>query len=229
MPATEATDVRVVYEGGRVVLGVVLHDSEPNAVFQNQMQRDGSFDTDDSFAWIIDSFLDGRTGYFFEINPAGAMGDGLVTLSGGGGGRWRWRRRWWWGRWRRRRQYQPVVGRYLDGARAPHGYGVERRNRDPFRTLNFNPNLTAWGINFRRTVRRKNEESLWTSYALNQGLTRVVSAGRVEGLSDVSQGLGLDLKPYAVGESVVCCRSGPRWPTAISGSTPSTTSHPRCR
>ena len=69
----------------------------------------------------------------------------------------------------------------------------------PFRTLNFNPALTSWGINFRRTIRRRNEESLWTGYALNQGLARIVSAGRIDGLNDVSQGLGLDVKPYAVG------------------------------
>ncbi len=48
-------------------------------------------------------------------------------------------------------------------------------------------------------IRRKNEESLWTAHALNQGLTRVVNAGRVEGLTDLSQGVGLDLKPYGVG------------------------------
>jgi hypothetical protein len=190
MPATEATEVRLVYEGGRVVLGVVLHDSEPGALFQNQMQRDGSFNTDDSFAWIIDSFLDGRTGYFFEINPAGAMGDGLVTQSGGGrggggGGGGGSINRSWDGIWTARVR------------RTDTGWSAEIEI--PFRTLNFNPDLTAWGINFRRTVRRKNEESLWTSYALNQGLARVVSAGRVEGLGDVSQGVGLDLKPYAVG------------------------------
>ena len=40
----------------------------------------------------------------------------------------------------------------------------------PFRTLNFDPNGTAWGINFQRTVRRKNEDSLWTGHARNQGL-----------------------------------------------------------
>jgi hypothetical protein len=191
-PATEPTDVRIIYDEDRVVLGVVLHDSEAHALLQNQMQRDGSFDADDSFAWIIDSFLDGRTGYFFEINPAGAMGDGLVSLAsggnGGGGGSG---------------DGGGTINRSWDGIwmarvrRTSSGWSAEVEI--PFRTLNFNPRLTAWGINFRRTIRRKNEESLWTGHALNQGLTRVVNAGRVDGLADVSQGVGLDLKPYAVG------------------------------
>jgi hypothetical protein len=39
----------------------------------------------------------------------------------------------------------------------------------PFRTLNFNPNSDTWGINFQRTVRRKNEDSIWMGWARNQG------------------------------------------------------------
>ena len=49
------------------------------------MQRDQSFEADDRFMLAIDPFLDGRTGYFFEINPSGAMGDGLITSPTGGG------------------------------------------------------------------------------------------------------------------------------------------------
>ena len=37
-PATEATEVRVVYDAERIVIGVALHDSEPQALLQNQMQ-----------------------------------------------------------------------------------------------------------------------------------------------------------------------------------------------
>ena len=48
-------------------------------------------------------------------------------------------------------------------------------------------------------MRRKNENSLWTGHSLNQGLARMSNAGRVEGLEGISQGLGLDLKPYVVG------------------------------
>lgn len=98
----------------------------------------------------------------------------------------------------------------------------------PFRTLNFNLDLTAWGINFRRTVRRKNEESLWTGYALNQGLTRIVNAGRLEGLQGLSQGVGLDIKPYVVGHLSSAPAFGRPSGTATSASTRSTTSRPPC-
>ena len=84
-PATERTEVRLLYDAGRLILGVICHDSEPDRVLGNQLQRDQSFDADDRFIWTLDTFLDGRTGYFFEINPYGAMGDGLVGPTTGFG------------------------------------------------------------------------------------------------------------------------------------------------
>src|SRR5690606_2258283 len=66
----------------------------------------------------------------------------------------------------------------------------------PFRTLNFDPAAPAWGINFQRTVRRKSEESLWTGHLRNQGLRRMSNAGLLLGIRDVSQGMGLDVRPY---------------------------------
>ena len=38
--------------------------------------------SDDMFAVTIDPFADGRSGYFFEINPAGLMHDGLLNVLG---------------------------------------------------------------------------------------------------------------------------------------------------
>ncbi len=51
----------------------------------------------------------------------------------------------------------------------------------PFRSLAFDPNAPAWGINFQRTVRRKQEELLWTGYQRNQGLQRMANAGLLVG------------------------------------------------
>ena len=184
-PATEQTEVRIVYDEARLVLGVICHDSEPARVLGNQMQRDQSFDADDRFMWTIDSFLDGRSGYFFEINPSGAMGDGLIDPSNQDGDLGADINKSWDGIWLARVR------------RTNHGWTAEIEI--PFRTLNFDPASSAWGMNFQRTIRRKNEESLWTGHARNQGVARMSNAGRVAGFGGLSQGLGLDLKPYAVG------------------------------
>ncbi len=183
-PATERTEVRILFDRHHLYLGVWCYDSEPDRLLGNQMQRDQEFEGDDRFMWALDTFLDGRTGYYFEINPAGAMGDGLVTPGTGG-------------------SLSGDVNMSWDGIwvarvrRTADGWLAEVQI--PFRTINFDPGAEVWGVNFQRTIRRRNEESLWTGHARNQGLTRMANAGRLTGLRDVSQGLGLDVKPYAVG------------------------------
>jgi len=202
-PATERTEVRLVYEADRLILGIICFDGEPDRVLGNQMQRDRPFGADDRFMWTIDTFLDGRTGYYFEINPAGAMGDGLVDPAADTG-------------WNN--DFGSGINRSWDGiwvARVRRsGVGWTAEVEIPFRTLNFDPNADAWGINFQRTIRRKNEDVLWTGHARNQGLARMTNAGRVEGLDSISQGLGLDLKPYAVGN--VSAAPGRGRPDALS-------------
>jgi hypothetical protein len=56
------------------------------------------------------------------------------------------------------------VGRHLDRRVARSEIGWTLEIEIPFSTLNFDPNAEAWGINFQRTVRRKNEESLWSGW-----------------------------------------------------------------
>jgi hypothetical protein len=185
-PATERTEVRIAFDRQRLYLGVTCYDSEPDGIRGKQMLRDADLGSDDRFMWAIDSFLDGRTGYYFEINPVGLMGDGLIAQGDSGpttaGGN---------------------VSKEWDGiwlARVHRGAaGWTAEIELPFRTVNFDPGSASWGINFQRTVRRKNEESVWSGHARNQGLLRMTNAGRVTGLTGMSQGAGLDIKPHAVG------------------------------
>lgn len=181
-PATEPTEVRIVYSRDALYMGVTCYDSEPEKWLGFQRGRDGFLGSDDRFMWTIDTFLDGRSAYFFEMNPSGLMADALQGS-------------------------EDVSNRQWDGIwnarvhRSDIGWTLEIEI--PFRTLNFNPTSDAWGINFQRTVRRKNEESLWMGWARNQGLRRMTNAGLLTGLRtrEVTQGHGLDIKPYLVGEA----------------------------
>ena len=178
-PATERTEVRIVFDRDRMIMGVTLFDSEPDRLLGNQMQRDQPFEGDDRFMWSLDPYLDGRSGYFFEINPSGAMGDGLITDVNGGVNKS------WDGIWLARVR------------RTAAGWSAEIEI--PFKTINFNPDNDAWGANFQRTVRRKNEESYWTGWRRTEGLNRMANAGRIEGLTSITQGIGLDMRPYMLG------------------------------
>jgi len=174
-PPTEHTEIRIVFDRDALYIGVLLFDSEPDRLLGNTMKRDEFLSADDRFMWTIDTFFDQQTGYFFEMNPSGLMADALM-LPGGGN------ERGWDGIWNAR------------AVRSEMGWTLEIEL--PFRTLSFDPEAPAWGINFQRTVRRKNEELLWSGHERNQGLRRMSNAGLLLGISDVTQGRGLDLKPY---------------------------------
>jgi hypothetical protein len=172
---SEPTEIRILYDREALCIGAMMYDSDPSGILAFQRERNAGLGTDDRFMWILDTFRDGRTGYFFEVNPAGLMGDGLLGVMVNKS---------WDGIWE-------VRTRILES-----GWSAEIRI--PFSTLNFDPTLDAWGINFQRTIRRRNEEILWSGWRRNQPLTRPVHAGVVTGIQGVSQGIGLEVKPYAL-------------------------------
>ena len=182
-PSTERTEIRILFDEDRLYIGAAFFDSEPAALLGNQMVRDGSLGADDRFIWVLDPLYTQRGGYYFEVNPAGAMGDAQLVAASNGIGTTQ--NRAWDGIWSAR------VRR--------HERGWTAEIEIPFRTLSFDPRQQAWGANFQRTVRRKNEESFWASWGRNQGIYSLDTAGRIEGLADISQGLGLDAQPYVTG------------------------------
>ncbi len=176
---SEPTELRIAYDAQNFYIGAIFYDSEPDGILGYQKARDAFLSTDDRFMWIIDTFQDGRTAYFFETNPAGLMADALLSNGGNSNSRS------WDGIWEAR------------VARGAYGWSAEIRI--PFSTLNFDPDRDTWGINFQRTIRRKNEEMLWSGFRRDEGLRRPVHAGQVTGLRGMSQGIGLEVKPYSVG------------------------------
>ena len=175
---TERTEIRVVFNRDHLYIGATMFDSEPDKLKGNTRKRDEFLSADDRFMWTMDTFLNQQTGYFFELNPAGLMADALMGPGGTNAREWD-------GIWNAK-----VLQSEL-------GWVVEIDI--PFLTLAFDPNAPAWGINFQRTVRRKNEELLWTGHQRNQGLRRMATAGLLVGLKDIAQGRGWELKPYAAG------------------------------
>ena len=176
---TEKSEIYVIYNKDNLYIGAKLYDSDPSGILAYQKRRDAWLVTDDRFMLILDTFLDERTGYFFEINPAGLLGDGIL----GSGGHWNVNKSWD-GIW----DVRVVID--------DEGWSAEIVI--PFRTLNFDPELDTWGINFQRTIRRKNEDARWSGYRRNQNLTEPVHAGHITGLKNLTQGKGLEVKPYGI-------------------------------
>ena len=175
---TERSEIRIAYDENNLYIAIQFYDKESEEIKAFQKKRDVSLKTDDQFQWILDTYLDGRNAYYFAINPAGAIGDGLLTIGQGSSLNLNWDGIW--------RAWTHI-----------HAEGWSAEIRIPFRTLNFDPNNDTWGINFQRTIRRKNEEILWSGHLRSQGLLRPQNAGILSGLNGITQGIGLEAVPYA--------------------------------
>ena len=64
----------------------------------------------------------------------------------------------------------------------------------PFKSLSFDPNTDAWGLNFSRNIKRRNEDMAWVSRNRRWDPS---SAGLMTGLAGLDQGVGLDIVPSA--------------------------------
>lgn len=175
-PPSQRTLVRLLFDKDNLYVAVRCFDASPGQIRAVQLQRDSSMVSDDHVELVIDPFDDGRNGYFFQLSAGGAKADGLVES-----GRREPRREWdglWFGR----------VTRDAEGWVAEFAI--------PVKTISFNPDAPAWGLNVQRTIRRSQEIVRWATPRANSAVTNLAEAGRVEGLDGLDRGLGLTLKPY---------------------------------
>ena len=183
-PPTERTEVRILYTRNEVFFGVACYDSEPRGIVATELRRDVSQELDDYFEIVIDSSHDRRNAYLFQINPLGTQRDGLITdesRSDSGDGDPGW------------------DGVWTSEARiTPQGWTATIAI--PFSTLNFmQSHDVIWGINFKRFIRRKNEEDLWSGWRRTFGATKISEAGELHGISEIGSARLFIVKPYVLG------------------------------
>ncbi len=177
-PASQETEVRVLYTPKVLYIGLLLRDSEPERIISKEMQRDEPLWRDDAVDVVLDTFDDDRNAYLFETNPNGARTDAMITDEG------RSFNLQWDGVW-------DVAAR-----RSADGWSAELAI--PFSTLRFDPRAESWGFNVLRYVRRRAEQSFWAPILLDGDVKRVSLYGRLTGLRGIEPGLNLNLKPFAL-------------------------------
>ena len=188
-PATERTEVRILYDAEHVYIGVRAFDSNPDGVIATEMRRDSpQLLEEDNFQIILDTFRDSRSGYMFVTNPLGAKLEQQVFEEGGGnlrGGSASNINRDWNGVW--------------DAAARRTTQGWDAEIVIPMVTVRSpEVDVQTWGVNFMRNIRRKNEQVYWAPVPKPYGLTRVSEAGTLTGMSGVTRGLDLRLKPFLI-------------------------------
>ena len=174
-PATERTEIRVVYYRQALYVGVICADSQPELIVTKEMRRDGDIEGDDSITIVLDTYLDHRNAFYFAFNSNGARKDALV-VDEGQSSNVNWNGVW------------DVKAIVTDS-------GWQAEAMIPFDTLRFKPDQRQWGINFRRMIRRKNEEALWRAYRRNAGIFRIAEAGLLDDITQTEQAHRYEIRP----------------------------------
>ncbi|MEW5975685.1 MAG: DUF5916 domain-containing protein [Acidobacteriota bacterium] len=201
-PATEATEVRVAFDETYLYIGVICFDSQPQGIVVTQNRRDADLTNTDSIEILLDTLNDKQSAVIFGTSPTGIEydaqvskagqgrgGAGTPARAGGAGGAQRggaaaininWDAVWW------------VRSQISER-------GWEAEFKIPLRVLRYTPGEDqAWGLNVKRNLRRRNEQSFWAPLSRAYNFTQVEMAGQLEGLNLKTQ-RNLQLLPYLLG------------------------------
>jgi hypothetical protein len=175
-PATERTEVRVLYTASSIYIGVRAFDSEPADIRAELVRRDRGSQSDELTVYL-DSFHDRRTAFAFTVNPKGSIRDVYYFNDSR----------------RSDASWDPVwqVETAIDG----QGWTAEFRI--PLTQLRFNRENTTWGLQVERRIQRKAEDVYWAPYSKeSSGFASLF--GLLTGLYGLSQPMRLELRPYSV-------------------------------
>ena len=82
-PATEQTEVRVLYDEEKLYIGALLLDSDPDGIIARYLNQDYETHDDDTFGITLDTFLDRRNSFMFLVfSERRVMGQGVVLERG---------------------------------------------------------------------------------------------------------------------------------------------------
>jgi hypothetical protein len=176
-PASQRTEVRVVYDDQALYVGVRLHDTGP--IIARLGRRDMPLGDSDWFGLMIDSYHDHRTAFGFDVNPAGVRRDEVKTIDVDDNS--------WDAVWK--------VATSVDSA----GWTVEYRV--PFSQLRFSSDsVQTWGIQFERLIGR-NQEYAVSTFIPKSIRGGVPQYGHLEGVRDIPAGKRLEVLPYVVSKA----------------------------
>jgi hypothetical protein len=205
-PASEPTEVRIGYTQDILYFAVICFDSDPSAIVSTQGRRDGALEQTDAFQILLDTYNDDQNGYIFATTASGieydaqivhggqsrqlgsppragqSGGTGMAGAQAGGISSFNLN---WDGVWRVKTQ---ITER-----------GWEAEFEIPLKTLRFESGgHQAWGVNFMRNLRRKNEQSFWSPVPRAFDIQRVSLAGDLSGV-EAKFHRSLQIVPFILG------------------------------
>ncbi|MCF8435464.1 MAG: carbohydrate binding family 9 domain-containing protein [Ignavibacteriales bacterium] len=173
---TQKTVAKIFANNDALYVLMVMYDNtgkiQANAGTQDQF-------TGDVVSIMLDTFGDNRTAYKFAVSASGVKSDARLLDDG------------------RNRDYS-WDGIWFAASRIyPWGYVVEMEI--PFKSLQYNPDISSWGLDLDRWIPENFEDIYWCDYNKNEGL-RISRFGRLflGNFRPGSEGLNLEIYPVGI-------------------------------
>ena len=176
---TGRTVVRALVTRDAIVFGIRADDPDAAHITSFSRNRDASLTNEDHIRVVLDTYMDGRSGYVFIVNPYGARYDGLVANQGEG----------------ENAQWDAIWE--ASTHRDDNGWSVEILI--PIKSLLFKRGLTEWGFNVERRIQRLQETSRWASPDRDVKINVTSRSGLLTQLPAFDLGMGLSVRPSVTG------------------------------
>ncbi len=177
-PASQRTEVRVLYDDEAIYVGARMYDTAPDSIVARLGRRD-DHPQSDWFTLALDSYDDHRTAFVFAVNPKGVLFDEFIYND---------------------TQEDASWDAVWEAKAAVDSLGWTAELRIPFSQLRYDANgagPTRWGIEFQRDLSRRGEQSFWAP--IDPSSSKLVSAfGTLRGLGRLRSPRHLEIQPYTL-------------------------------
>lgn len=179
---TQPTELWVAYDDEAIYFAAKNYDANPDSVLARLVRRDFVWgDPSDGLVLYLDSYGDKRSGYFFYVNAAGTLADGLLENDS--------------------KQTDLAWDAVWEGVPQINSDGWSVEMRIPYSQLRFKESSEqVWGINVERFISRTAETVMIAYTPRNETgfASRFPELVGIEGITPPAQ---LELLPYATGKA----------------------------
>jgi hypothetical protein len=172
--STYISKVHVVYDNRAIYVGALLYDPDPKTIPQELGERD-DFDLNvDAFAFNIDTYNQGQSGFSYIVTAAGVQADATITS----------------------RDFDTDWNSVWNSEVTITDEGWVVEMEIPYSAIRFpNKENHVWGVNFYRQSKRLNETSTW-NFIDQEVQGSLNQSGELHGLSNIKPPLRLSFLPY---------------------------------
>jgi hypothetical protein len=176
---SQKTAVYITYDDDALYIAARMYDTHPDSIIARLTRRD-NYLASDYLIFGLDSYRDKRSGFFFQINAAGTLSDGILYNDD-------WSDNSWDAVW--------------EGKARIDDKGWTAEIRIPFSQIGFkNSDKQVWGINIKRFIARNNEEDYIIKMPKNEstGVSRFIDLIGLDGIKPSGK---IEVVPYVTGKA----------------------------